>query len=93
VRPRGIIERVEVHVERSGATKTFWARWKHIARKIGNFQARVVLTLFYFTLAAPFGTAARWLSDPLRLKRRHARPEWHARPEPAADLAGLRQQS
>jgi hypothetical protein len=46
-----------------------WARWKVIARKIGDVQSRLLLCVFYFVVLAPFGVAVRMLSDPLRLRR------------------------
>ncbi len=71
---------------------TLWTRWKALARRAGNFQARVILTLFYFTLALPFGLAARWGSDPLGLKKRSGTPGWTARSGRASDLDELRRQ-
>jgi hypothetical protein len=67
-----------------------WARWKAIARKIGDVQSRLLLCVFYFIILAPFGVAVRTLSDPLRLgregishwrplARRAAAPQDHAR--------------
>jgi hypothetical protein len=67
-----------------------WARWKVIARKIGDVQSRLLLCVFYFVILAPFGVAVRLLSDPLRLgregsshwrplARRVAAPQDHAR--------------
>lgn len=47
-----------------------WERWKAIAHVIGNFQARLLLTLFYFVLLSPFGLGVRLLSDPLGLRKR-----------------------
>jgi len=49
--------------------KRAWEGWKRIAHKIGNFQARVLLTIFYGVLVLPFGLAARLFSDPLRIKK------------------------
>lgn len=46
-----------------------WADWKRIAKKIGNFQARVFLFIFYFTIFGPFALAVRWTSDPLAIKK------------------------
>ena len=63
---------------------TAWQSWKRIARKVGNFQARVLLTVFYATLMLPFGIAVRLLLDPLRIKKRPAR--WLDHPEEARDL-------
>jgi hypothetical protein len=50
--------------------RRLWARWKVIARRIGEFQSRLLLCLFYFVILAPFGLGVRLLSDPLRLRRR-----------------------
>jgi hypothetical protein len=46
-----------------------WARWKVVARKIGDVQSRVLLCVFYYVILAPFGIGVRTLSDPLRLRR------------------------
>jgi hypothetical protein len=48
--------------------RELWAAWKRVARKIGDFQARVLLTIFYFLLLAPFALVVRQRSDPLALK-------------------------
>ncbi len=50
--------------------KKIWAAWKKIAQAIGNFQARVLLTVIYSVLILPFGLAVRLFSDPLRIKQR-----------------------
>ena len=55
--------------------RILWARWKKIARIIGDFNARVILTLFYFIFLAPFALAVRFLSDPLAIKNKSA-PSW-----------------
>lgn len=39
--------------------ETFWRRWKQTARKIGEFQARVLLSAFYFLILAPFALVFR----------------------------------
>lgn len=70
--------------------KSRWERWKIIARKIGNFQARVILTVFYFSIALPFGVVYRLVSDPLSVKRRG--PQWWVRDEPPLSLERFRQQ-
>ena len=53
--------------------RQLWERWKRIARKIGDFQARALMTLFYFLILGPTGHSAplaqliRWrLSRELR---------------------------
>jgi hypothetical protein len=61
----------------AGGKKTgvreLWAAWKRIARKIGDFQARVLLTVFYFVFLAPFALVMSRTSDPLALKPGTAR--------------------
>ena len=46
-----------------------WRGWKRIGRKIGDFQARVLLTFFYFVVLAPFAMGVRLMADPLRLRQ------------------------
>ncbi len=45
-----------------------WDRWLKIAGVIGDFQARLVLSVFYFLIVLPFGLAVRLFGDPLGLK-------------------------
>jgi hypothetical protein len=70
--------------------KRAWQAWKSIAHKIGNFQARVLLTLFYAVLVFPFGIVVRLFSDPLRIKRRPA--EWLNHPDETYDMPWARKQ-
>ena len=70
--------------------KRAWQAWKKIAHKIGNFQARVLLTIFYGVLVFPFGIATRLVADPLRIKRRPT--EWLDYPDEAQDLHWARKQ-
>ena len=52
--------------------KRIWEAWKRIAHKIGNFQARLLLTILYLILVLPFGLGVRLFADPLRIKKRGA---------------------
>jgi hypothetical protein len=52
----------------TSAARQLWERWKHVARKIGDFQARALMTLFYFLILGPVSVALRWRSDPLAIK-------------------------
>jgi hypothetical protein len=45
-----------------------WNMWKSIAQLIGDWIGRIVLTVFYFTLFAPFGLGVRLGGDPLAIK-------------------------
>ncbi len=57
------------------SVKRLWEGWKRIATVIGDFQARVVLSLFYFVVVLPFGMGVRMFADPLRI-RRHGQTQW-----------------
>ena len=70
--------------------KRAWQAWKGIAHAIANFQARVLLTIFYAVLVLPFGIASRLFSDPLRIKRRPT--QWLDHPEETYDLPWAKRQ-
>ena len=44
--------------------RKLWDRWMVLARKIGKFQSRILLTFFYFVIVLPFGLAVRLFADP-----------------------------
>jgi hypothetical protein len=48
--------------------KTVWRKWRAFGQVMGDFVARVFMTVFYFTVAIPFGIGVRLFKDPLRLK-------------------------
>ncbi|HZP24498.1 MAG TPA: hypothetical protein VFB04_13690 [Terriglobales bacterium] len=49
---------------------TLKAGWNKFGRAIGNFNARVLLTLLYAIVILPFGLAVRLFSDSLHSKKR-----------------------
>ena len=57
-----------------------WDGWKKVGHAIGDFIARLILTVLYFTIVAPFGVATRFLNDPMRIKSFRS-PEWIIRGE------------
>jgi len=69
--------------------KRAWQAWKELAHKIGNFQARVLLTIFYAILF-PFGLATRLFNDSLRIKR--PPQQWLDHPNDAYDMQWARRQ-
>ena len=75
--------------------RTLWSRWLVLARKIGQFQSRIILTLFYFVFVTPFALIARLFTDPLHLRRGHAALDsgWIARPTTDTDLAASQKQA
>jgi hypothetical protein len=53
-----------------------WQIWKRIGQTIGDFIGRIVLTVFYFTLLAPFGLGVRLRGDPLAIKPSKHKVQW-----------------
>jgi hypothetical protein len=70
-----------------------WARWKALAHVIGNFQARVLLSILYFVLIPPFGVLVQVLMDPLELRRRPRESFWLPLARRNTSLVGARRQS
>ncbi|MBI1748022.1 MAG: hypothetical protein HYR55_15750 [Acidobacteria bacterium] len=70
--------------------KTGWRAWQKIAHAIGNFQARIILTVFYLIITIPFALMMKLTSDPLRLRQKQ--PSWLERERAVVDLAGARRQ-
>ncbi len=69
-----------------------WSAWKKFGEVIGDFVARVVLTMFYFTVLVPFGIGVRLFGDPLRVTPPSDGVGWQSRDEADASLdAGRRQ--
>ena len=63
--------------------RSAWNAWKQLARRIGEFNSRVVLTLLYAVLVVPVGLILRLVADPLR-RRRPQTSNWTQRvPAPA----------
>jgi len=65
-----------------GSMKSFfmqlWSRWVRLSKKIGDFQARLLLGIVYVLFVLPMGCLLRLVSDPLRLKPGSA-SHWVAR--------------
>lgn len=67
-----------------------WDRLKIIASIVGDLQARVIVTIFYFTILVPFGLISRLTSDPLR--RRVESITWLERSPLPTDLESAKRQ-
>lgn len=53
-----------------------WNAWKGFARKMGNYQSRVLMAFIYFTIVLPFGLGMTLLGDPLKIKRSNGGSSW-----------------
>jgi hypothetical protein len=67
------------------AARAAWDWWKRVARRIGDFQARVLLTVFYYVILGPFALVLR-RSDPLGIGR-DAAPGWRPREAARGSIA------
>ena len=56
--------------QRAPSRRPWLDRWMALLRTVGNFQAWILLTLFYVVVIAPIGLVFRCVADPLRLRRR-----------------------
>jgi len=52
----------------SKLTRRLWERWKRFGKRVGDFQARLLLSVFYYLIFAPFALVVRWVCDPLAIK-------------------------
>jgi hypothetical protein len=67
-----------------------WAGWLRIAHIIGTFQARVLLSVFYFVVVPFFALLVKVSRDPLALRDVPRTTFWLERAELHADF-GRRQ--
>jgi hypothetical protein len=70
--------------------RRIWEGWKRVGRKIGDFQARVLLTLIYALVLLPFGVIVTLFGDPLHMRR--PRAKWSDHMDPKMDLKWARRQ-
>jgi len=59
-----------------GTLRTIWEKWKQIGQVIGDFIARIVLSLFYFTIFVPFALGIRLFGNPLGVKGKRNLARW-----------------
>ena len=69
-----------------------WSRWRELSQKAADLQARVLLTVFYFTLMVPFGVVFGLVKDPLRIKSRPSGSYWVERKPSSETLADAQRQ-
>ncbi len=67
-----------------------WEGWKKFGHAVGNFQARLLLTLIYYVLVLPFGLGVRLFSDSMNMKKRPSK--WFDHPSLPNTLEEARRQ-
>lgn len=75
-----------------GLIRNFWSAWKKLAHKIGVFQSKVILTVFYFLFLTPFGFIYSFFKDELKIRKTN-NSSWHAKKNQSESIADLKQQS
>jgi hypothetical protein len=69
-----------------------WDGWKRFGRRMADAQSRVLLSLFYFVVIAPFAAGVRLAADPLGITPRTPKG-WRRRAEaPPMTLERAREQ-
>lgn len=71
--------------------KKIWKKWRALAFKIGTFQARVILTVFYFTILLPFSLGVTLFSQKM-VKRKPKTTLWRQWTEKSDSLEEARRQ-
>ena len=66
--------------------KFLWQKWLIVARPIGNFQAQLILTIFYLILLLPVAILFRFLADPLILRFKDKKTNFVTWEHPKEDL-------
>ena len=74
------------------AVTRFWRRWRALAGAIGDFQARLLLTLCYFVLLAPYAAGLTKFADRLDLRSTPAASAWLKRGVVLPDMKTARRQ-
>lgn len=72
--------------------RQLWQQWLHLARLVGNFQSRAMITLVYFILLAPFGLLMRLTSDVMETKAAPVSGSWRHRQTHDLSLNDARRQ-
>lgn len=69
-----------------------WEGWKSFSTRMGNYQGRVLLVLFYFVVITPWGFIVRLFSDPLQIRSSSAASYWIQRESLQADMEEAQRQ-
>lgn len=72
--------------------KVLWQSWKNFSNRIGSFQSRIILSLFFFIFVSPFALAVKIFSDPLKIKHQSSKSHWLPKKEIKIDLEQYRRQ-
>jgi len=72
--------------------KKLWHTWKNFSKRMGSFQSRIILSLFYFIFVSPFAIALKTFSDSLNIKHQNTKSYWLPKKETTTDLEQYKRQ-
>ncbi len=72
--------------------RRLWQRWVYFAEEMSNFQSRMLIGYFYFSVVLPFGLIARLGDDPLQIKDQNNLSEWHPKENRSASMEDIGRQ-
>ena len=72
--------------------KKVWQIWNNFSKRMGSFQSRIILSLFFFIFVSPFAIAVKIFSDPLNIKHQSSKSHWLTKKEIKTDLEQSRRQ-
>lgn len=73
--------------------KRIWHRWMGFSKRMGSFQSRIMLSLFFFIVISPIAVLIKLLGDPLRIKGiKAAETFWLAKEESSDEIEDYRRQ-
>jgi hypothetical protein len=75
----------------SNMLQKFWKKWLRFGEILGNLFARIILTIFYFTIFIPFAGVALLFEDRLHVKKVPS-SFWHLRENRVDTLESARGQ-
>ena len=82
----------EVEKVPTNLLKNLWQSWKNFSKRMGSFQSRIMLSLFFFIFVSPFALAVKIFSDPLKIKHKSSKSHWLPKKEIKYDLEQYRRQ-
>ncbi len=65
---KGVLTSAESQVHHMGLLQRGWRGWSQFARRLGAFQSRIWLSIFFFIFVTPLALISKGFSDPLHTK-------------------------
>lgn len=66
--------------------------WRVFSYRMGTFQSKIVLSLFFFIFVSPFALGVKLFSNPLRLKKEARESFWEEKKTAKTDIEQSRRQ-